>query len=230
MRTVEKHVPVTSEKERYRMVDDANAQLLTLRLREQQLLEKYTEDNRLVVNIRKEIAVLEGFLKTQKEDQTQKVVTGKNPVYEEMEKEMVTAQADLASLASRRASLKGQIALLDRELQTFDSTGTTLETLKREVDLNYEERPDLLGACGRGAHLRSHEPAEDGERHRHPAGHRPHRAHQAPPGLQLPARPRPRLHIGARLRLLLGIYRPEPVHPPDRGETAAASRPGEHTE
>ncbi|MGD0229795.1 MAG: GumC family protein [Syntrophorhabdales bacterium] len=134
MGSIEKRVPVTSEKERFRMVDDANAQLLTLRLREQELLEKYREDNRLVVNIRKEIAVLENFLTLQKENQTQKVITGKNPVYEEMEKEMFKAQAELVSLQSRRSSLHGQMALIDRELKTFDTTGTEFEGLKREVD------------------------------------------------------------------------------------------------
>ena len=110
MRTMEKNVPVTSEEQRFRVVDDANAQLLTLRMREQELLEKYREDNRLVVNLRKEIAVLEDFLKKQKENQTPKVVTGKNPVYEEMEKEMVKAKAELASLHPAGPP-KSQIAL-----------------------------------------------------------------------------------------------------------------------
>jgi uncharacterized protein involved in exopolysaccharide biosynthesis len=63
MQTVEKHVPVTSEKEHLRVIDDANGQLLALRMKEQQLLEKYTPDNRLVVNVRKEIGLLEAFLR-----------------------------------------------------------------------------------------------------------------------------------------------------------------------
>jgi uncharacterized protein involved in exopolysaccharide biosynthesis len=136
MQTVEKHVPVTSEKEHLRVIDDANGQLLALRMKEQQLLEKYTPDNRLVVNVRKEIGLLEAFLREQNESKAQKVVTGKNPVYEEMEKEMVKAQAELASLGSRRFSLKAQMAALDRELQKFDATATDLEVLKRQADID----------------------------------------------------------------------------------------------
>ncbi len=135
MRVTQKNVPVTSEEVRFRVVDDANASLLSLRLREQELLEKYKEDNRLVVNLRKEIAVLEAFLKKQ-EHQTPKVVTGKNPVYEEMEKEMVKANADLASLQSRKVSLKGQIALIDKELKDLDAWSNSLATLTREVEAN----------------------------------------------------------------------------------------------
>ena len=48
-----------------------------------------------------------GLPQKQKENQTPKVITGKNPVYEEMEKEMVKAQADLASLESRKALPQG---------------------------------------------------------------------------------------------------------------------------
>lgn len=136
MRVVPKNVPVTSEKERFRTVDDADSQLLTLRLREQQLLEKYTPESRLVVNLRKEIAVLEDYLKRQKASDARKVVSGRNPVYEEMEKELVKSQAELASLASRRASLRAQMGSLDTEIRTLDAKGSQLHALKRDVTLN----------------------------------------------------------------------------------------------
>jgi uncharacterized protein involved in exopolysaccharide biosynthesis len=134
MKRVAKNVPVSMEPERHRTTDDAMTQLLTLRLREQELLEKYREDNRLVVNVRKEIAILENFLKRQ--EAREKVTRGKNPVYEDMEKELYKAQAEIASLRARRTSLAGQIALLDKEIRELDRKGTELAALKREVAVN----------------------------------------------------------------------------------------------
>ena len=148
MRTMEKNVPVSSEEPRFRVVDDANAHLLTLKMKEQELLEKYKEDNRLVVNVRKEIAILEDFLKKQKESQTPKVVTGSNPVYEDAEKEIVKAKGELAAMESRRASLRPQIALIERGLKELDARSTELATLKRDVEVNeksfqiYRERAE----------------------------------------------------------------------------------------
>lgn len=135
MKRVAKNVPVSMEPERFRTTDDAMTQLLGLRLREQELLEKYREDNRLVVNVRKEIAILEKFLKRQ-EHAREKVTRGKNPVYEDMEKELYKAQAELASLRARRTSLTSQIAFLDREIRELDGKGTALAALKREVAAN----------------------------------------------------------------------------------------------
>jgi uncharacterized protein involved in exopolysaccharide biosynthesis len=146
MRSTEKNIPVASEQTRLRVTEDADSQLLALRLREQELLEKYNEDNRIVVNLRKEIAVLEDFLKRHKENM--RVVTGKNPVYEEMEKEMVKAQTELASLQFRRASLRTQIASTDKDLKDLDAGSAALVNLTREVEMEaknlnaYRERAE----------------------------------------------------------------------------------------
>ena len=148
MRTIDRNVPVSSEEPRFRVVDDANAHLLTLRMKEQELLEKYKEDNRLVVNVRKEIAILENFLKKEKQNQVPKIITGKNPVYDDAEREIVKAKGDLAALESRRSSLKVQMSLIERGLRELDARSTALSTLKRDVEVSeknfqiYRERAE----------------------------------------------------------------------------------------
>lgn len=134
--SVAREVPVSSEKERLRTTDDAEAQLLTLRLKEQELLEKYREDNRLVVNLKKEIALLENFMKRRTDEQAKKVVTGRNSVYDDMERDLIRANAERESLASRRESLARQVRLIEHELTSLDSAGAELANLKREVALN----------------------------------------------------------------------------------------------
>jgi uncharacterized protein involved in exopolysaccharide biosynthesis len=136
MRTVSKDVPLFSETERYKIVDDAKTQLLTLQLREQQLLQKYNENTPLVVNVRKEITIVQDFIKKQEEDLKGKVRTGQNIVYQDLEREMIKTQAELSSQEARRATLQGQITQLDMEIQSLDLRENELQNLRRELAAN----------------------------------------------------------------------------------------------
>ncbi|MEI9476849.1 MAG: GNVR domain-containing protein, partial [Deltaproteobacteria bacterium] len=136
IRTVSKDVPLYSETERYKIIDDAKTQLLTLQLREQQLLQKYNENTPLVVNVRKEITIVQDFIKKQEEDLKGKVRTGQNIVYQDLEREMIKTQAELSSQEARRAALQGQIAQLDIEIPNLDLRENELENLKRDVSSN----------------------------------------------------------------------------------------------
>ena len=136
MRAVSKDVPLYTESERYKIIDDAKAQLLTLQLKEQELLQKYNEGTALVINVRKEIKIVQDFIKKQEEDLKGKVRTGQNIVYQDVEKEMIKTQAELSSQEGKSAILREQIAQLDREMQTLDLRENDLQNLKREVAEN----------------------------------------------------------------------------------------------
>ena len=136
MRAVSKDVPLYTETERYKIVDDAKAQLLGLQLKEQELLHKYNEDTPLVINVRKEIKLVQNFIKTQEEDLKGKVRTGQNIVYQDIEREMVKTRAELSSQEAKSATLRGQIGQLDREMQTLDLRENELQNLKRELAEN----------------------------------------------------------------------------------------------
>ena len=136
MRTVSKDVPLYTETERYKIVDDAKAQLLSLQLKEQELLQKYNENTALVINVRKEIKIVQDFIKKQEEDLRGKVRTGQNIVYQDIEREMFKTQSELSSQEARRATLQGQIAQLDKEIQTLDLRENQLQNLKRELATN----------------------------------------------------------------------------------------------
>ena len=136
MRTVSKDVPLYTETERYKITDDAKAQLLGLQLKEQELLHKYNEDTPLVINVRKEIKIVRNFIKEQEEDLKGKVRTGQNIVYQDIEREMIKTQAELSSQEAKSATLRGQIAQLDREIQTLDLRENELQNLKRELASN----------------------------------------------------------------------------------------------
>jgi len=136
MRTVSKDVPLYTETERYEIVDDAKAQLLSLQLKEQELLHKYNEDTPLVINVRKEIKIVRNFIKEQEEDLKGKVRTGQNIVYQDIEREIIKTQAELLSQEAKNTTLGGQIARLDREIQSLDLRENELQNLKRELASN----------------------------------------------------------------------------------------------
>jgi uncharacterized protein involved in exopolysaccharide biosynthesis len=140
LQSVSREVPLSTETERYRSVDDAKSQLLALQLKEQELLRKFTESNQLVVSVRREMDIVRTFIKRQEQDIKDRMQTGQNVVYLDLEREMNRLQAELPSQEARAASLGRQIAQLDQQIPALDMTEMTLENLKRDVavsDRNY---------------------------------------------------------------------------------------------
>jgi uncharacterized protein involved in exopolysaccharide biosynthesis len=136
LQTVSPDVPLSTETERYRSVDEANAQLLALKLKEQDLLRKYTETNQLVVSVRREIQIVETFINGQEEGLKGRIRTGQNVVYQDLERELLKLQSELPSQEAKAASLRGQMAQLDREIPRLDLTQSELENLNRDVEVN----------------------------------------------------------------------------------------------
>lgn len=123
-----------SSSPRERAIDETKAKLLTLRLTEQDLLTKFQEGSRLVQNIRSEIAVVEQFIKEQEELLTDTVKTGKNPVYQELEIEILRTNAELNSLWTQITNTADDVKGLDEKLAKLDKLEKELATLQLRVD------------------------------------------------------------------------------------------------
>jgi uncharacterized protein involved in exopolysaccharide biosynthesis len=119
-----KNAPFYTETERYRVIDNAKANLLTLQLREQELLGKFRNDSRTVANLRKEIHLVKEFIK-------------------EQEKKLV--EAELGSLEANAATIKQQLKQLDQELRALDLAERNLQILKRELATNENNYETYLG-------------------------------------------------------------------------------------
>lgn len=104
--------PFASDTEQYRVMDDAKAGLLTLQLRERELLGRYNEGSIMTQDIRKEIQRVQEFLREQEE---------------------TLARAEMDSLNARGAAVKQQINMLEKGLRTFDLAGKELKKLRREA-------------------------------------------------------------------------------------------------
>lgn len=108
-------IPFYPQSERYNLIDNAKAELLTLQLKEQELLGKYKESSRLVVSVRKEIQLVKDFIKEQKES---------------------LIKAELKSLETKASNIKQQLSRLDKDIRTLDLTERELQVLNRNVATN----------------------------------------------------------------------------------------------
>ncbi len=109
-----------------------NAQLLALQMKEQELLGKYKEDNRLVSDVRNQIEVLKKFLKDPKNAGEASPGLQPNPVYLETQKEIIKTTADLSALGVTNTSIKTQLQEVNQRIQAFDLREKKLRELERE--------------------------------------------------------------------------------------------------
>lgn len=121
--------------ERENIIVEANNRLLNLKLTEQELSRKYKADSYLVQNAREERQMVEEFIKRQEAD-TQKKVKTSNPVFQNVEMELVRAETELSSQKGKLAALQQQVRKLDGEIKALDSHDQELQELKRTQMIN----------------------------------------------------------------------------------------------
>ena len=114
---------------------DAQSRLLALEINQQELLRKYTENNRLVVENRKQIQLVKNFLAEQESDIVKKVLTG-NVVYQDTQRDLGKTEADLSAQRAKYATLRVQLGQLDGEIQALDLREKEMQNLKRELTTN----------------------------------------------------------------------------------------------
>lgn len=125
-------------------VSDAKTRLLALQLEEQDLLKKYKEGNRLVVNVRKGIRLVEDFLAEEERNAQERMKTG-NVYYQEVEMQLIRGKADLSSLKAQTSALKAQMQRVDREIHDLELRYNEMQELTREVETgrkNYQTYVD----------------------------------------------------------------------------------------
>lgn len=124
-----------TQTERDKIIVEAGSKLLSLEITQQELLRKYKEDNKLVVENRKQIQLVKEFLRDQEADIGRKVLTG-NAVYQEAQKDMVRTEADLSSQKAKYSTLTVQLGQLDGEIRSLDLREKEMQNLKRELATN----------------------------------------------------------------------------------------------
>ena len=133
IKTISKEVP--GPKSQTGTPTGPQARLLELQLKEQELLGKYKEDNRLVVEVRKQIELLKDYIKKNKPADYAEGAQA-NEVYQEAQKEIIKTKADLSPLGVTTALLKNQLDGVNQEIQALDLRENKLRELRRDLSLN----------------------------------------------------------------------------------------------
>ena len=130
---IPKEIPLSSSASEQGIVGGAKNNLLSLQLKEQELLNKYHENNPHIQSLRKEMELITQFIKEQEAQLARSVSTGKNPLYAEMEMQLFHTQADLVSAEAQSKVVKQQIAQVDKELDRLRNIRPALDELRRQV-------------------------------------------------------------------------------------------------
>jgi hypothetical protein len=146
---IPEQIPLSSSASEQGIVGGAKNNLLTLQLKEQELLNKYTENNPHVQSIRKEMELINQFIKEQESQVARSVSTGKNPLYLEMEMQLFHTQADLVSAEAQAGVIKQQIAEVDKELNRLRNLGPELDELRRQVTADEKNYINYLTKVGK---------------------------------------------------------------------------------
>ncbi len=147
LRSLPQDVSLYSEEGRLKKEGGAMQTLLNLQLEEQKLLEKYTENDRRVKAVRKEIQLVNNFLATQAGNQRRTTRVGRSTVYQQMERDLLAARTEYAAARAGNQAMEHQLQELRQRLQKLDSAEITLRDLQRQVDSserNYKTFQDKL--------------------------------------------------------------------------------------
>lgn len=137
-------VPMGADTGGVPVIDDARSRLLALQLKEQELLAKYRDESQIVKNVREEKKVVEDFLARVQNDRSTRTRTGKNPVYEQLQLEIVRTGAEHISLIAKRAAIVQQMAELNEALRTLDLRDKELQQIEREIKNNRQNYETYL--------------------------------------------------------------------------------------
>ncbi len=118
------------------IINTLEARLVELQLREKELLAKYTEESRLVKNVRDEIRVVTDKLASQENKRYGKTRSGVNPTYQNLQEELLRNQADYKALTAKIESQQHQLAAYQKELADLNKIEVMNDQLQQEVDVD----------------------------------------------------------------------------------------------
>jgi uncharacterized protein involved in exopolysaccharide biosynthesis len=132
MNTILKNIPVSSVEEGGNL-EKAKADLFALKRREQELLTRYTATSFPVLNLRKEIDLVEKFvLAQQKSERANTIASGKKAMYSKLESDRLGAMSEYTTLQASGHVMALQIDDLDKKIQRLDELNKELVVLERQ--------------------------------------------------------------------------------------------------
>jgi uncharacterized protein involved in exopolysaccharide biosynthesis len=133
--TIPQNIPQISELDSNQQLNSAlQARLVELELREKDLRSKYTDDSRLVKNVEEEIHILRRKISEQQGLQIRRNTTGTNPIYQNLNQELMRQESELRAIEAKIDSAQKQLEVCDNDLIKMDQVELTYKDLQRKAD------------------------------------------------------------------------------------------------
>lgn len=121
------------------LINTLQARLVELELREKELLAQYTEQSRLVQNVREEIQMVGEKLAEQETRRYGRSRSGPNPTYQRLQEELFRNEAELKALTAKIETQSVHLADYRKKLEELSRIEVELKALQDEVDLNRQK-------------------------------------------------------------------------------------------
>lgn len=125
------NIPLYTESARPSALENASRTLLDLEVKRTEYMTKFKPDSRFVTDLDKQISEIRAFLSQEKEMQEGLKRVGRNPVYDELSKDAVTLESEIASLQARQVTIDNQLTDLTAERARFEQLEPQFKAFER---------------------------------------------------------------------------------------------------
>jgi len=120
------------------LINTLEARLVELELKEKELISKYTDQNRLVRNVRGKIRIVEKKLKEQEGKHYGKTLFGPNTIYQRLQEALFQNRADLAAFSDKKIIQSAQLAEYRNKSKKLNQIELALRRLRNQLDVDQE--------------------------------------------------------------------------------------------
>jgi uncharacterized protein involved in exopolysaccharide biosynthesis len=135
----QKTVPTEQEIEHSpQLVSSLQTRLVELELKEKELLTKYTDESRLVQQVKEELKLVRSKLNEQDPKQFGRSRSGTNPIYLNLQEGIYKGQADLKALRAKKEIQTTQLVGYRERLEKLNRVETELKEVQRQADVEQQ--------------------------------------------------------------------------------------------
>jgi uncharacterized protein involved in exopolysaccharide biosynthesis len=120
------------------LMNTLEARLVELELEENELTAKYTDESRLVRNVREEIQIVKQKLVEHEKKHFGRRSTGLNPTYQYLQQTLLQNEAELNAIRAKAETQQGQLTEYRTKLDGLNQIEVQLNGLQQQVDVNRE--------------------------------------------------------------------------------------------
>ena len=138
-KTIPERIPLSIVSGQDQIINEAKRNLLDRRRIEQELLAKYKDTSPLVLQVRKEMELIEDYIEEQESKNLEDTITtGRNPIFQQIDMGARSVTAELKALQAKEGTIRSQIKGLVIQIAQLDEHQQELETLEQRVTGNHQ--------------------------------------------------------------------------------------------